>query len=58
MIYNDFYLAGTMVSYVWNDGFLAPEYWLSFSGSVALKIRTGGSKGAGILILPEFHHYQ
>ena len=32
-----------------NDGFLTPEYWLSFTGRVALKVRTGGSNRAGIL---------
>ena len=26
--------------------------WLSFSGMVALKVRTGGSKSPGIIILP------
>lgn len=28
--------------------------WLSFSGMVALKVRTGGSKSPGIIILPLF----
>ena len=32
-----------------NDGFLIPEYWLSSTGMVALKVRTGGSNRAGIL---------
>ncbi|HMM16098.1 MAG TPA: hypothetical protein PKC47_00980 [Petrimonas sp.] len=32
-----------------NDGFLTPEYWLSSTGRVALKVRTDGSNRAGIL---------
>jgi len=33
------------------NGSQPPEQWLSNTGMVALKVRTGGSKKGGILIL-------